>query len=85
MEPIKNRKEVENMLKEATKSIVIKRLEGVENPICTHLGCELSYNSDEDTWDCPCHGSRFTRDGISIESPSVKNLEDKIVHSEENY
>ncbi len=85
IEPIKNREEVKNMIKEATESIIVKRIEGVENPICTHLGCELSYNPTEDTWDCPCHGSRFTRDGISIESPSVKNLKDKNIDAEEDY
>lgn len=44
-------------------------------PICSHLGCELSWNNLEKTWDCPCHGSRFTYDGKSIYDPSIKNLE----------
>lgn len=43
-------------------------------PICSHLGCELSWNDLEKTWDCPCHGSRFRFDGTSLYSPSVQNL-----------
>lgn len=45
-------------------------------PVCTHLGCELAWNNLEKTWDCACHGSRFTYDGKSIYAPSVKNLEE---------
>lgn len=41
---------------------------------CTHLGCELSWNSAERTWDCPCHGSRFSYDGTIIEGPAVHQL-----------
>lgn len=44
-------------------------------PVCSHLGCELSWNNLEKTWDCPCHGSRFTYDGTSIYDPSIKDLE----------
>ena len=110
-EPIKNIKEVENMIKQTTKSWVIEKftipkedLEEIKsgegkiivvngkkvgiyideedkihatNPICSHLGCELSFNRLEHTWDCPCHGSRFDVDGKSIEAPSIDNL-DKI-------
>ena len=43
-------------------------------PVCTHLGCELSFNNVDKTWDCPCHGSRFNYDGKSIYAPSVANL-----------
>lgn len=44
-------------------------------PICTHLGCELSWNNLEKTWDCPCHGSRFSYDGKSLYDPSIKDLD----------
>ena len=40
-----------------------------------HLGCELSWNNLENTWDCPCHGSKFTYEGKSIYDPSIKDLE----------
>lgn len=109
VEPIKNMQEVENMLKQTTKSLVLEKFKisksdlgdigsgegkiinvngekvGVykdENgkiygvkPVCSHLGCELSWNSLERTWDCPCHGSRFDYFGNSIEVPSINNLE----------
>ncbi len=44
-------------------------------PVCSHLGCELNWNNLEKTWDCPCHGSRFTYTGKSIYDPSIKDLE----------
>lgn len=45
-------------------------------PICTHLGCELQFNKTDRTWDCPCHGSRFTIDGEVINNPAVNKIED---------
>ncbi|MCR6544396.1 FAD-dependent oxidoreductase [Dehalobacterium formicoaceticum] len=42
---------------------------------CTHLGCELNWNSAEKSWDCPCHGSRFSYQGAIIDGPTVKPLE----------
>ena len=109
MEPMKNIKEVENMLKETTNSLVINKIkipndkisdinkedakiieidgrkigiykdkEGelyAVKPVCSHLGCELSFNNLAKTWDCPCHGSRFDYRGKSIYSPSIKDLE----------
>ncbi len=42
---------------------------------CPHLNCELTWNPDEKTWDCPCHGSRFDYLGNIIYSPSIYDLE----------
>lgn len=43
-------------------------------PRCTHLGCALKYNKQEHSWDCPCHGSRFSDNGKVINNPAKKNL-----------
>lgn len=41
---------------------------------CTHLHCTLAWNADELSWDCPCHGSRFTYDGKVINAPANEDL-----------
>ena len=47
-----------------------------KTPRCTHLGCALKWNKQERSWDCTCHGSRFSKDGRVLENPAMKNLED---------
>lgn len=44
------------------------------NTTCTHMGCELNWNSAERSLDCPCHGSRFSYEGKVLEGPAVKPL-----------
>jgi len=108
VEPVKNRQEVGNMLKETVSSLVLKKFELPESeqaslkneegkiieiegekvgaykdkegriytivPKCAHLGCELSWNNLEKTWDCPCHGSRYDYTGKMLYGPTVKDL-----------
>jgi glycine/D-amino acid oxidase-like deaminating enzyme/nitrite reductase/ring-hydroxylating ferredoxin subunit len=44
---------------------------------CTHLGCLLRFNAAEQSWDCPCHGSRFAPDGTVLEGPAVEPLKQR--------
>lgn len=54
---------------EATKNLLTPT-----TPRCPHMGCALKWNSAEHTWDCPCHGSRFTKDGHLIDNPATGDL-----------
>lgn len=41
---------------------------------CPHMGCALKWNAAEHSWDCPCHGSRFEKDGKLIDNPATRDL-----------
>jgi glycine/D-amino acid oxidase-like deaminating enzyme/nitrite reductase/ring-hydroxylating ferredoxin subunit len=49
----------------------------VLSPVCPHLGCLVAWNPAERTWDCPCHGSRYTGEGRVIQGPATADLKPK--------
>jgi glycine/D-amino acid oxidase-like deaminating enzyme/nitrite reductase/ring-hydroxylating ferredoxin subunit len=43
--------------------------------VCPHMGCVVKWNAEERSFDCPCHGSRFSKEGIVINGPATTGLE----------
>ena len=52
--------------------------------VCTHLGCLYKWEPSNNRFECPCHGSKFSREGFYIEGPAARSLDQFIVEVEEN-
>lgn len=53
----------------------VKNLCTISEKRCPHLGCALKYNSAEHSWDCACHGSRFSQSGKVLDNPANGDLD----------
>lgn len=45
------------------------------SPACTHMKCDVAWNDAEQSWDCPCHGARYSPDGATLTGPASQDLE----------
>ncbi len=45
------------------------------SPVCRHLACIVAWNPAEHSWDCPCHGSRYSGEGRVIQGPATSDLQ----------
>ena len=68
-----------NLLVDIGESTVglVKGIFVKEEHRCNHMGCALSWNEEEQTWDCACHGSRFSKGGNIIDNPAQLDIERK--------
>lgn len=51
------------------------------NPVCKHLKCGVQWNTAERSWDCPCHGARYSYDGKLLTGPADADLEQITIRS----
>jgi glycine/D-amino acid oxidase-like deaminating enzyme/nitrite reductase/ring-hydroxylating ferredoxin subunit len=66
------------LIRDGLKKLAVFRDEDgslhANSAVCPHLGCIVQWNTSEKTWDCPCHGSRFSRFGSVLHGPAVSGL-----------
>ncbi|MBI5871062.1 MAG: Rieske 2Fe-2S domain-containing protein [Actinobacteria bacterium] len=52
--------------------------------ICTHMGCQTDWDENDQVWECPCHGSRYSSDGSVVRGPAMEPLEPLPFHLAED-
>jgi Rieske Fe-S protein len=66
------------ILREGASKLAVYRDEAGKvhkrSAVCPHLGCVVAWNSTERTWDCPCHGSRYSAEGKVYQGPANSDL-----------
>ena len=67
---------VKNLLADIGESIIGlgRGLFSKKERKCPHMGCRLEWNSEEERWECPCHGSGFDRDGKLLDGPARRDM-----------
>ena len=81
---LENLKERQGIVLEEEKIAAYKDPTGqlhTYSAVCTHLGCTVTWNNSEKSFDCPCHGSRFSSSGTVINGPANTALENKVHNS----
>jgi len=62
------RPDIPAIIKRTTEGVIAISL------VCTHLGCTVEESENGDGFTCPCHGSRYNKNGVLLKGPATKNL-----------